>query len=154
VEVTYAASGTYQILHHTKPSAPAVTLASGIAEIRYNVPFRVIVINPTNWAHSLSKGMVIGIAAPSPARVFSLDAHAAKVCEPPQEYGRSSARLDVTDPEREPPLSCRAAGMSMPSKGSPYPVERGKFRGNMAAVATLEMGQEDLHEGQAESAQK
>jgi hypothetical protein len=38
VEVTSAASGLYQIFHHTKPSAPAITLASGIAEIRPNVP--------------------------------------------------------------------------------------------------------------------
>jgi hypothetical protein len=42
----------------------------------------------------------------------------------------------------------------MPSKGSHYPVERGAFRGNRAAVATVEMGQDDLHEGQADSAQK
>jgi hypothetical protein len=111
VEVTSAASGLYQIFHHTMPSAPAITLASGIAAIRPNVPFRVRVINPTNRTHSLSKGMVIGIAAPAPSRVFSLDAHAAKLCEPPQGYGRSSAGLDVTDPEREPPLSCRADGM-------------------------------------------
>jgi hypothetical protein len=37
VEVMFAANGLYQILHHTKP---AVSLASGIAEIRANVPFR------------------------------------------------------------------------------------------------------------------
>jgi hypothetical protein len=154
VEVTSAASGLYQIFHHTKPSAPAITLASGNAEIRSNVPFRVRVINPTNRAHSLSKGMVFGMAAPAPARLFSLDAHAAKFCEPPEGYGRSSAGLDVTDPEREPSPSCRTAGMSMPSKDSHYAVERGTFSGNRAAVATLEMAQEDLQEGQTESAQK
>jgi hypothetical protein len=151
VEVTSAASGLYKIFHHTNPSAPAITLESGIAEIRSNVLFRVRVINPTHRAHSLSKGIVIGIAAPAPARVFSLDAHGAKFCEPPQGYGRSSTGLDLTDPEREPSQSCRTAGMSMPSKGSHLPVGRGTFR---AAVAILEMGQEDLHEGQAESAQK
>jgi hypothetical protein len=154
VEVASAASSLYQIFHHTKPSAPAITLASGIAEIRPNVPFRVRVINPTNRAHSLSKGMLIGIVAPAPARVFSLDAQAAEFCELPQGYGRSSTGLDVSDPEWETPLSCRAAGISIPSKGSRYPVERGKFRGDMAVVATLEMGQENLHEGQAESAHK
>jgi hypothetical protein len=48
VEVTSAASGLYQIFHHTKPSAPAITLASGITEIRSNVHFRVTAINPTH----------------------------------------------------------------------------------------------------------
>jgi hypothetical protein len=124
VEVTSAASGLYQIFHHTKPSAPAITLAREIAEIQPNVPFRVRVINPTNRVHSLSKGMVIGIAAPAPARGFSLDSHAAKFCEPPQGYGRSSAGLDVTDPEREPlchagPIKCRCPPKVRltPSKG-------------------------------------
>jgi hypothetical protein len=155
VEVTSAASGMYQIFHHTKPSAPAITLASGIAEIRPNVPFRVRVINPTNRAHSLSKGMVIGIAAPAPARVFSLDAHGAKFCEPPQGYGRrSSDGLDLTDPERELSQSRRTSGTLMPPKGSHEPVWREKFCESRAAVATLEMGPEDLHEGKAESAKK
>jgi hypothetical protein len=40
VEVTSAASDLYQIFHHTKPSAPSINLASGIAEIRPNVHFR------------------------------------------------------------------------------------------------------------------
>jgi hypothetical protein len=99
VEVTSDASGLYQIFHHTKPSAPAITLASVIAEIRSIVPFRVRVINPATRAYSLSKGMVIGIAAPSPARVSSLEAHGAKFCKPTQGYGRSSAGLDITDQE-------------------------------------------------------
>jgi Reverse transcriptase (RNA-dependent DNA polymerase) len=44
--------------------------------------------------------------------------------------------------------------MLMPSKCSHYPVVgRETFRGNRAAVATVEAGQEELHEGQAESAQ-
>jgi hypothetical protein len=129
VEVTTAASGLYQIFHHTKPSAPAISLASGIAEIWSNVPFRVRVINPTHRAHSLSNGTVIGVAAPAPSRPFYLDGHGAKFCEPPQGYGRSSAGLDDTDPEREPSPSCRTAGMSMPSKGSHYPIGRGTFRG-------------------------
>jgi hypothetical protein len=154
VEVTSAVSGLYQIFHHTKPSAPATTLASVIAEIRPNVPFRVRVIKPTNRAHSVSKGMVIGIAAPAPARVFSLDAPGIQFCEPPQGYGRPSGGLDVTDSERELSQSGRTAGISMPPKGSHDPFGRGTFRRNRAAVATLEMGQEDLHEGQAESAQK
>jgi hypothetical protein len=73
VEVTSAANGLYQILHHIKTSAPAVSLASGIAEIRANVPFRVRVINPTRRAHKLSKGMVIVLVVPVPALVLSLD---------------------------------------------------------------------------------
>jgi hypothetical protein len=154
VEVTSAASGLYQIFHHTKPSAPAITLASGIADIRPNIPFRVRFINPTNRAHPLSKGMVIGIAAPAPARVFSWDAHGAKFCEPPQGYGRSLWGLDLTDPERDLYQSRRTSGKSMPSEGSDDPVWREMFCENRTAVATLEMGQENLHEGQAESAQK
>jgi hypothetical protein len=127
VEVTSDSSGLYQIFHHTKPSAPAINLASGIADIRRNIPFRVRVINPTNRAHSLSKGMVIGIAAPAPARVFSLDAHWAKFCEPPQGYGRSSEGLDVTDPERELSQSRRTSGTLMPPKGSNDSVWRESF---------------------------
>jgi Reverse transcriptase (RNA-dependent DNA polymerase) len=42
----------------------------------------------------------------------------------------------------------------MPPESSHDTVGRGTFRGNRAAVATLEMDQEDLHEGRAESAQK
>jgi hypothetical protein len=137
VEVTSAASGLYHIFHHTKPSAPARTLASGIAEIRPNVPFRVRVINPTNRAHYLSKGMVIGIAAPAPARVFSLDAHGAKLCEPPQGYGRSPEGLDVTDPEREFSQFRRTSGTLRPQKGSHDPVWRERFRESRTAVATL-----------------
>jgi hypothetical protein len=154
VEVTSAASGLYQIFHHTKPSAPAITLASGIAEIRSDVPLRVRVINPTHRAHSLPNGIVIGIAAPAPARVFSLEAHGAKFCEPPLGYGRSSAGLDVTDPGRELSQSLRTAGMSMPPKCFHYHIGRGNLRGNRSAVATLEMGHKDFHEEQAESAQK
>jgi hypothetical protein len=147
VEVTSAASGLYQKFFHTMPSAPAITLASGIAEIRPNVPFRVRVINPTNRAHSLSKGMVIGIAAPAPARVFSLDAHGAKFREPPQGYSLSSESLDVTDPVRELSQSRRTSGTLMPPKGSHDPVGRETFCERWAAVATLEMGQENLMKG-------
>jgi hypothetical protein len=154
VEVTSVASGLYQIFHHTKPSATAITLASGIAEIRPNVPFWVRVINPTNRAHSLSKGMVIGIAAAAPARVFSLDAHGAKFCEPPQGYSHSSEGLYLTDSERELSQSRRTSGTLMQPKGSHDPVWRQKFCESRTAVANLEMGQENLHEGQAESAQK
>jgi hypothetical protein len=42
----------------------------------------------------------------------------------------------------------------MPHKGSHEPVWRERFRESRTAVATLEMGQENLHEGQVESAQK
>jgi hypothetical protein len=98
--------------------------------------------------------MVICIAALAPARGFSLDAPGTQFGEPPQGYGRSLVGLDVTDSEPELYQSGRTAGMSIPPKGSHYPVGRGTFRGNPAALATLEMGQEDLHEGQAESAQK
>jgi hypothetical protein len=98
--------------------------------------------------------MVIGIAAPAPVRVLSLDAYGSKFCEPSQGYDRSSASLDVTDPEREPSQSRRTAGMTMPPKGSHYPFGSGTFRGNRAVVATRETGHEELHEGQAESEQK
>jgi hypothetical protein len=141
VEVTFAASGLYQIFHHTKPSAPAITLASGIAEIRPNVPFRVRVINPTNRAHYLSKGMVIGIAAPAPARVFYLDAHGAKFCEPPQGYGNSPEGLNATDPEREFSQFRRTSRTLRPHKGLHDPVWRERFHESRTAVATLEMGQ-------------
>jgi hypothetical protein len=105
------------------------------------LPFRVRFINPMNRAHSLSKGMVIGIAAPAPARVFSLDAHKAKFCEHPQGYGHSSEGLYLIDPEREISQSRRTAGTLMPPKGSHEPVWREKFCESRTAVATLEMGQ-------------
>jgi hypothetical protein len=98
--------------------------------------------------------MVIGLAAPASARVFSLEAHGAKFCEPPQGNGRSSAGLDVTDPKVEPSSSHRTAGMSVPPKGSHSLAATSTFWGNREAVATLEVGQEDLHEGQADSAHK
>jgi hypothetical protein len=101
VEVTSAASGLYQILHQTKPSAPAVTLASVIAEMRANIPFRVRVINPTRRAHTLSKCMVIGMAAPAPVRVFSLDSL--------DELGTPPASPGIIDPKRANSQSPRVA---------------------------------------------
>jgi hypothetical protein len=101
VEVTSAASDLYQILHHTKPSAPAVTLASGIAEIRASIPFRVRVINPTRRVHTLSKGMVIGMAAPASVRVLSLDSL--------DESGTPPASPGLTDPKRASPQSSPVA---------------------------------------------
>ena len=61
------------VVHHSKPSAPTVTLARGIAEIRAQVPFRVRIINPTTRVQVLPKGMVIGLADPHPSRVFTVD---------------------------------------------------------------------------------
>jgi hypothetical protein len=79
MEVTSAASGLYQILYHSKSSAPAVTLARGIAEILSNIPFRVRVISPTHRDHTNSKEMMIGLAALASARFFSLDARGGQV---------------------------------------------------------------------------
>jgi hypothetical protein len=153
VEVTSAASGLYQIFHHNKPSAPAITLASGISEIRSNVPFRVIVINPTNRAHFLSKGMVFSIAAPTPARVFIWMPMLPSSVSP--RRGMAAHRRVLTSPIRnENPLRHAGPPGCRPSKDSHYSVERGTFSGNRTAVATLEMGQEDLQKGQTESAQK
>jgi hypothetical protein len=109
VEVTSAASGLYQILHHTKPSAPAVTLASGIAEIRANIPFRVRVINPTRRAHTLSKGMMVGIAAAAPVRVLSLESQGVGSLDSLDELGTPPSSPGITDPKRANPQKIPAS---------------------------------------------
>lgn len=76
IEVTSACHGLFLVVPHSKPSAPTVTLARGIAEIRAQVPFRVRIINPTTRVQVLPKGMVIGLADPHPSRVFTVDADA------------------------------------------------------------------------------
>ena len=73
IEVTSACHGLFMVVHNAKPSAPRVTLARGIAEIRAQVPFRVRIINPTTRVQVLPKGMVIGLADPHPSRVFTVD---------------------------------------------------------------------------------
>jgi hypothetical protein len=82
VEVPPAANGLYQILHHTKASAPAVSQASVIAEIQANVPFRDFVINPTCRAHTICKGMVICLGVSAPTRVLSLESRGEKLFDP------------------------------------------------------------------------
>jgi hypothetical protein len=98
VEVTSAANGLYKILlHHTKPSTRAVSLASGIAEIRANVPFRVRVVNPTRRAHTLSKGLAIGLVVPVPARVISLDSQEEKSLDRLAEVCLPTAALQLNN---------------------------------------------------------
>jgi hypothetical protein len=97
VEVTSGANGLYKILHHTKPSTRAVSLASGIAEIQANVPFRVRVVNPTRRAHTLSKGLVIGLVVPVPARVISLDSQEEKSLDRLAEVCLPTAALQLNN---------------------------------------------------------
>jgi hypothetical protein len=76
LEVTSACHGLFLVVNHSKPSAPTVTLARGIAEIRAQVPFQVRIFNPTTRVQVLPKGMVIGLADPHPSRVFKVDTDA------------------------------------------------------------------------------
>jgi hypothetical protein len=154
VEVTSAASGLYQILHHTKPSAPAVILASGIAEIRANIPFRVRVINPTRRAHTLSKGMVIGMAAPAPVRLLSLESQGVGLLDSLDELGAPPASPGIIDPKRANSQSPRVAGTAITPKRVQNPFGYTKFKGTRGVAATLEMGPEDFHEVQAYPAHK
>jgi hypothetical protein len=154
VEVRSAASGLYQILHHTKPSAPAVTLASGIAEIRANIPFRVRVINPTRRAHTLSKGMVIGMAAPAPVRVLSLESHGVGSLDSLDELGTPPASPGITDQKRVCSQSPRVAGTAIIPRRVQNPFGSTKSNGNRNVAATLETGLKDFHEVLAEPAHK
>ena len=70
IEVTTAVAGLVVLTQSSKTIA--VTLASGVAEVRSNIPFRVRVLNPSNRSYTLSKGMVIGIASPHPERIISV----------------------------------------------------------------------------------
>jgi hypothetical protein len=70
VEVTTAVEGLCLLKPHSK--SHSITLASGVAEVRSNVPFRVRVINPSNRSYSLPKGMIIGLASPRPERVITV----------------------------------------------------------------------------------
>jgi hypothetical protein len=60
VDVITATGGLCLLVHHSKPSAGPDTLASGVAETRAHVPFRVRVINPSKRSQTLQNGMMIG----------------------------------------------------------------------------------------------
>jgi hypothetical protein len=116
VEVRSAANGLFQILHSTKPSAPAVSLASEIAEIRANVPFRVRVINPTRRAHTIFKGMVICLVVPVPARVLSLDSQEEKSLDRLAEVCFPTAALQLNNVLQETAQSTRVARTNISPK--------------------------------------
>jgi hypothetical protein len=73
VEVTTAVEGLCLLLQHSRPSTGPVTLASGVAEIRSHVPFRVRVINPSMRSQILPKRMVIGLASRQPEQIILID---------------------------------------------------------------------------------
>jgi hypothetical protein len=73
VEVTTAVEGLCLLLQDFRPSTGPVTLASGVAEIRSHVPFRVRVINPSMRSQILPKGMVIGLASRQPEQIILID---------------------------------------------------------------------------------
>ena len=74
VQVVCAVSGLCLLIGDTKLRKSPVSLASGVAEVRPHVPFRVRVINPTHQTSTLPKGMVIGHAEFQPEQILSLDA--------------------------------------------------------------------------------
>jgi hypothetical protein len=108
IEVTSACHGLFFVVHHSKTSAPPITLAGGVAEIRSHVPFRVRVINPTLRPHVLQKGMVIGLAEPHPTRII-------EVADTPAE-AESVLSLDTTlAEERQPAAMDSHIGVNAPT---------------------------------------
>jgi hypothetical protein len=73
VEVTSAFDGSCLVIKHSGSSLGPVTLASGVAEIRYQVPFRALVINPSMRSQTLPKGMVIGRASRHLEQIILVD---------------------------------------------------------------------------------
>jgi RNase H-like domain found in reverse transcriptase/Reverse transcriptase (RNA-dependent DNA polymerase)/Integrase zinc binding domain/Chromo (CHRromatin Organisation MOdifier) domain/Integrase core domain len=73
VEVTTAVEGLCLLVQHSRTSTGPITLASGVAEIRSHVPFRVRVINPSMRSQILPKGMVIGLASRQPEQIILID---------------------------------------------------------------------------------
>jgi hypothetical protein len=73
VEVITAVEGLCLLLQHSRPSTGPVTLASGVAEIGSQVPFRVRFINPSMRSQILPKGMVIGLASRQPEQLVLID---------------------------------------------------------------------------------
>jgi hypothetical protein len=68
VDVTTAVAGQCVLTHSSR--SQVVSLSSGVADARSNVPFRVRILNPSDRSVTLSKGMVIGSASTRPQRII------------------------------------------------------------------------------------
>ena len=66
-------AGLCLIIGDSKVRSSPVCLASGVCELRTNVPFKVRVINPSTRPSTLPKGMVIGHAEFRPEQILALD---------------------------------------------------------------------------------
>jgi hypothetical protein len=69
-DVTTAVAGLCVLTHSSR--SQVISLASGVADALSNVPFRVRILNPSDWSITLSKGMVIGSASTRPQRIITV----------------------------------------------------------------------------------
>lgn len=74
VEVTSADNGLHLVVHHSTSSKTPIALASGVVDIRAQIPFRVRVINPSNRDYTLQKGMIMGKLLPHLERIITVGA--------------------------------------------------------------------------------
>jgi hypothetical protein len=105
VEATTAVEVLCLLLQHSRPSTGPVTLASGVADIRSHVPFRVRVLNPSMRSQILPMGMVIGLASLQPEQIILIDEpHAVKppdISFPWPEHQERDMRKDMAPPSTE-----------------------------------------------------
>jgi hypothetical protein len=96
VDVTTAVSELCVLTHSSRTQV--VSLASGVADVRSNVPFRVRILNPSDRSITLSKGMVIGSASTCPQRIITVN----PVVETPltqfDEGNDTAFPMETTDP--------------------------------------------------------
>jgi hypothetical protein len=74
VEVTSADSGLHLVVHHSTSSNTPIALASGVADIRAKIPFRVRVIKSSYRDYTLQTGMIWGKLLPQLERVIAVGA--------------------------------------------------------------------------------
>jgi hypothetical protein len=105
VEATTAVEVLCLLLQHSRPSTGPVTLASGVADIRSHVPFRVRVLNPSMRSQILPMGMVIGLASLQPEQIILIDEpHAVKppdISFPWPEHQERDMRKDMAPPSTD-----------------------------------------------------
>ena len=101
VAVTTAIAGLCLLTHSSR--SQVVSLASGVADVRSNVPFRVRLLNPSDRSITLSKGMVVGSASRRPQRIITVDPGVETLITQADEACDPTSPMEQTEPP--PPTS-------------------------------------------------
>jgi hypothetical protein len=96
VDVTTAVSGLCVLIHSSRTQV--VSLASGVADVRSNVPFRVRILNPSDRSITLPKGMVIGSASTRPQRIITVNTVVETLLTQGEAVHDTASPMETTEP--------------------------------------------------------